>query len=136
MDVTIKVERKAAGREWSIDKLKDGEDDLDYPFKLESVELGVDEDGDPITSCVAVGDLFRTNKPNPPKGKNQVAVLEAIQTHACSGSSLPYVDGLKAGSDALDGVLPKYRKERAADAIQRLVDGGHLILEGGTLQIV
>lgn len=135
LDVTIQVDRKQTGRDWGIAKLKDGEDEVSYPFKLESVELGVDEDGDPITSCVAVGDLFRINKPNPPKGKNQVAVLEAIQTYAGSASSISYLEGLKAGSDALDGVLPKYRKERAADAIQRLVDGGHLILEGGALQI-
>lgn len=135
LDVTIKVERKVVGREWSIDKLKDGDDDVSYPFKLEGVTLGVDEDGDPITSCVAIGDVFRTCKPKPPTGKNQIAVLEAIRSHAGSTQSMVYEEGLTVGSEALD-VPAKYRKERAADAIQRLVDGGHLILEGGTLQLV
>lgn len=135
MDVTIKVERKVVGREWSIDKLKDGEDDISYPFKLEVVKLGVDEDSDPINSCVAVGDVFRTSKPKPPTGKNQIAVLEAIRMHAGSNLSVAYEEGLAVGLEALD-VPAKYRKERATDAIQRLLDGGHLILEGGTLQIV
>ncbi|MGV1015974.1 MAG: AAA family ATPase [Fluviibacter phosphoraccumulans] len=135
MDVTIKVERKVVGRVWSIDKLKDGDDDVSYPFKLELVTLGVDEDGDPITSCVAIGDMFRISKPKPPTGKNQIAVLEAIMTNAGSTLSMPYEVGLTVSSEALD-VPIKYRKERATDAIQRLVDGGHLILDGGTLQIV
>lgn len=135
LDVTILVERKQTGREWGVAKLKDGDDDVSYPFKLEVVELGVDEDGDLITSCVAIGDMFRTNKPKPPTGKNQIAVLEAIRTLAGKNLSVMYEDGLAAGSEALD-VPVKHRKERAADAIQRLVDAGHLILEGGTLQIV
>jgi hypothetical protein len=35
-------------------KQKDGEDGWQSQFKLEVVELGVDEDGDPVTSCVIV----------------------------------------------------------------------------------
>jgi hypothetical protein len=41
-------------REIVIEKMKDGEDGLRWPFKLEVVDLGIDEDGDPITSCVVV----------------------------------------------------------------------------------
>lgn len=41
-------------REIHLEKLKDGEDGLRWAFELETVELGFDEDGDPITSCVVV----------------------------------------------------------------------------------
>lgn len=136
MDVTIKVERKVVGREWSIDKLKDGEDDVSYPFKLEVVDLGVDADGDPINSCVAVGDTFRVNKPKPPTGKNQIPVLEAIKSYASGAGSIAYEEGLNAGCDALQGVASKHRKERAVSAIEGLIFGGHLIRNGATLEIV
>jgi hypothetical protein len=54
-DVQIEVLRHDDGRrEIVIEKMKDGEDGLRWPFKLEVVDLGIDEDGDPITSCVAV----------------------------------------------------------------------------------
>ena len=35
-------------------KVKDGEDGVVTPFRLEHVVLGTDEDGDEISSCVAV----------------------------------------------------------------------------------
>jgi len=34
--------------------MKDGDDGLKWGFRLELVTVGVDADGDPITSCVAV----------------------------------------------------------------------------------
>lgn len=37
-----------------VAKQRDGEDGLQFGFKLEVVEIGSDEDGDPVTSCVAV----------------------------------------------------------------------------------
>ena len=37
-----------------IEKMKDGEDGARYGFQLEVLQVGVDEDGDAITSCVAV----------------------------------------------------------------------------------
>lgn len=136
LDVAIEVKKTASGREWGIYKLKDAENGLYYPFKLEVVDLGVDEDGDSISSCVALGDLFRTSKPNPPTGKNQVAVLGAIKACAGDTSALTYADALKAGSDALVDVETKHRKERAAGAIDGLTKNGNLILNDGTLEIV
>jgi hypothetical protein len=35
-------------------KQRDGETGAEYPFRLKVVELGTDEDGDPVTSCVVV----------------------------------------------------------------------------------
>jgi KaiC/GvpD/RAD55 family RecA-like ATPase len=54
-DVQIEVLRHEDGhREIVIEKMKDGEDGLRWPFKLEVVDLGFDSDGDPISSCVAI----------------------------------------------------------------------------------
>lgn len=54
-DVQIEVLRHESGeREIIIEKMKDGEDGIRWGFKLEVVEVGIDYDGDIITSCVAV----------------------------------------------------------------------------------
>ena len=54
-DVQIEVLRHENGdREIIIEKMKDGEDGIRWGFKLEVVEVGIDYDGDIITSCVAV----------------------------------------------------------------------------------
>jgi hypothetical protein len=52
MDVVLEVVRDGDSREVRVRKQKDGDDDGAFPFVLKVVELGVDEDGDPITSCV------------------------------------------------------------------------------------
>lgn len=46
---------KRAIREISMIKLKDGEDGRRWRFVLPSIEIGQDQDGDPITSCVVRG---------------------------------------------------------------------------------
>ena len=59
-DVQIEVLRHDNGdREIVIEKMKDGEDGIRWGFKLETVLLGLDDDGDDITSCVAVEDDLR-----------------------------------------------------------------------------
>ena len=54
-DVQIEVLRHENGeREIIIEKMKDGEDGVRWGFKLEVIELGIDYDGDTVTSCVAI----------------------------------------------------------------------------------
>lgn len=52
LDAVIEVKRSGDDREWSVAKAKDGADGKGHPFILEVVNMGDDEDGDPITSCV------------------------------------------------------------------------------------
>jgi len=54
IETAIEVKRDLETNERSLHliKLKDGEDGLKLGFELQSVQLGVDDDGDPITSCV------------------------------------------------------------------------------------
>jgi hypothetical protein len=64
-DAQIEVLRYEDGsREIHIEKMKDGEDGLRWGFKLEVVDLGVDYDGDPVTSCVAIETDLPTRKPD------------------------------------------------------------------------
>lgn len=51
-DVELEITRKENDRAIKVTKLKDGEDGASMGFKLHTVTLGEDEDGDDITSCI------------------------------------------------------------------------------------
>jgi putative DNA primase/helicase len=124
LDAAIEVKRPASGREWHRAKVKDGEDGVTTPFRLEHVVLGTDEDGDEISSCVAVGDLFRATQPKTPSGKNQIAVYDALAHEFKSGETASKADVQKIAEGALSN-NPKFRT-RAKDALASLVEMGHL----------
>ena len=68
-------------REWQVYKSKDGEDGAVHPFLLEVVEVGTDDDGEPITSCIvapaeAASDSVRRVLPS--KSGNQRIIWEAL----------------------------------------------------------
>jgi hypothetical protein len=52
LDFMLTVERGDMGKSWRITKQKDGEDGEQFAFALQSVVVGVDDDGDDITSCI------------------------------------------------------------------------------------
>ncbi|MGL5422689.1 MAG: AAA family ATPase [Serratia fonticola] len=93
-DVEIEVVKDDQDRRMmKLTKQKDGIDSLEWPFALQTVELGFDEDGDPITSCVVVES---DAKPAPPQlarttatSKSGKAVMGYIQTHFAMGVNVP-----------------------------------------------
>ncbi|RCW79977.1 AAA family ATPase [Paracoccus lutimaris] len=62
LDGAIIVSRDGDNRKFKLDKVKDGEDGAYFGFKLETVILGTDEDGEDITSCVVVPADLPTGK--------------------------------------------------------------------------
>lgn len=66
-DVELEVLRSDELRSISVTKLKDGQDGTQIGFKLHTVILGEDEDGDDITSCI----VEYTNTGRATKGKGQ-----------------------------------------------------------------
>jgi hypothetical protein len=53
-DAELEVVRGATGRLLRLSKQKDGDDSMEWGFDLEVVKIGVDEDLEPITSCVVI----------------------------------------------------------------------------------
>jgi putative DNA primase/helicase len=51
LDAAIEVRREGGTRSFSLAKAKDGNDGIEHHFTLNVVDLGIDDDGDPITSC-------------------------------------------------------------------------------------
>lgn len=68
-DCCIEATRNGQQREWKAVKVKDGGGEGEkHPFRLAVVDLGADEDGDRITSCVALpdGEALQEEKPLSP----------------------------------------------------------------------
>jgi hypothetical protein len=84
-DCEVSIERNEDARVATITKLKDGDDGLQFGFKLVTVPVGHDEDGDPVSSCVVeeaeVSTL--TNSANREKrskmGDNERALMNTVQ---------------------------------------------------------
>lgn len=140
LDSVIEVSRQDDRREWRLNKSKDGEDGAAHPFRLDVVELGEDDEGYPITSCVieptkTAAETVR--KAAPPGGGNQRiawdALGELLRASNAFGQGLappsrPCVT-LAAALDAIGPRLPvepRRQRERAQLAITGLIGRGCL----------
>lgn len=93
VDAELEVTRdeETGARQIRTTKQKDGEDGLKWGFKLETVLLGFDDDGDEITSCVAVEDEIRTTASDDKKsvkrrGRLETHILEVMTTFPADAS--------------------------------------------------
>jgi len=126
LDVAIEVKGLEGVREWRISKSKDSDGSQKYSFELRQVPLGVDEDGDPVDSCVVkiASTLFA---PAPePKGKNQITVLNALKQLMGNSKTLSISETEKVAINTLEGIADKHRKARAREALEGLVKNGNL----------
>ena len=151
LDVVLEVTRDGDRREWKLFKAKDGEDGTAHPFRLDVVEIGFDEDGELMTSCVVEPEetpeqAFR--KALPPKAGNQRIVWDGLGDLLRKAGDVPPKDapaGIPPGRPAvrledavehLRGMLicePKRQTERTRTALQGLVARGLLVHLGGWL---
>lgn len=147
LDVAVEVSRNEDLREWKAHKVKDGEDGIPHPFRLDVVEVGVDEDGEEITSCVvepteAPADTVRAAKI--PGGGNMRIAWDRLgellrqSNHfgkASAPITRPCVELEAATTDIADRLTcdQKRRRERTQVAITGLVARGLIAHEGGWL---
>ncbi len=151
LDAAIEVRRDGDRREWVIAKSKDGEDGASHPFKLDVVELGIDEDEEIITSCIVhplEDSAERVKKEIPPKSGNQRIAWEVLGGEFRKGpffkpDGAPQILPLGKPWIMLEDAINKTRKrlvcdpkrqtERAQAAIMGLINRGLLCHEGGFL---
>lgn len=138
LDGAIEVERSGDSRCWSAAKVKDGEDGKKLAFKLHVLDLGRDSDGDAITSCAVGPDAGAIYRKPEPSGKHQKAALSAIRRAlgalasagkggAPQGAPCMIIEAAIAEvAPALVGVQKNRRTTRAREAVQGLIESGHL----------
>jgi len=112
--------------------MKDGEDGHAGSFELIIHQLRNDQYGAAITSCAVREQTYFPASAGTklPTGKNQITVLEALQSIEGS-DEWSDVEILKMAKSALGDVASKHRAARAKDTISSLVDGGYLQLNEG-----
>ena len=85
-DAAWEVSKSDTKRSVRLEKNKEGEEDISWDFLLEKIEIGRDEDGDPVTTCVAVVDDIaptvlaeKKSKGRKPLSGQKADVLESIK---------------------------------------------------------
>ena len=140
LDTVIEVSRTGDHREWKLNKAKDGKEGVMHSFRLEVIEVGTDEDGEPVTSCVVVPteDAVQTvRRALPPKSGNQRIIWDALGEIFRISSTFGEFGAppgrpcirLTEAIEAVRGKLPvepKRQTERTQSAITGLVGRGLL----------
>lgn len=111
-------------RAMRLSKMKDGEDGLEFHFKLKaSPSLGLDEDGEDITSChIEYCDApAKVEKVDPPKGVNERAVWDALRELAPDGLAVKTEDVITAAVAKIAEQRDAEGKDRRRQIIRRAV---------------
>jgi len=152
LDSAIEVTRTDDRRDWRIAKAKDGDDGQAHPFRLERVEIGEHDDGEPMTSCVVVADEHKGEfrRALPPKSGNMRVVWDALGEllreagdvrPADAPDRLPHgrpaitLDAAIAGTRERLACDAKRRTERAQQAFTGLQAKGLIAIDGGHVWI-
>jgi RecA-family ATPase len=144
-DVEIEITRLDNCRVARLSKAKDDNDNIEFGFSLEVVNIGTDEDGDVISSCVAVpAEIDRTtaSKTGRYLGAVQKLVMEVV------GEIAQYQSQNIEVKFVIEGVVERMpkpesdkrdtRKQKARRAIIDLSTGDDapLFVEGDVLSVV
>jgi hypothetical protein len=142
-DAELEVVRSPVGRLLRTSKQKDGADDLEWGFALETVELGLDEDGDPITSCVVVDAQVPTAKVLRTLGPKEMIVNEVVQEFAKAQSAgieitAVIAEAVRRMEAPADGKRDtrKQHARRALDSLCNGDDAPYWMHDDGTLEVV
>jgi hypothetical protein len=135
-DAELVVTRDGDDRSLEITKMKDGQDGTAFPFKLTTVAIGTDADGDVITSCV-VQHLdqapAKKREPKGPRAKHLWRVLNELMDLGGEGVT---VDNLiSAAIERSEGDIPARPSFTYRQSLTGLVGKGFAAIEGGVVRI-
>lgn len=136
-DVEIEVIRTKEYRAARVAKMKDGDDSGEFRFQLPIVELGENEDGDPITSCVV------SHLETPGGDGASTAGLKGLpaEVFAWATDAIDLVDGLTY-ADLIETCVSQMpaptepgkrdrRRDMVSRALDKLISEKKLLVERG-----
>ena len=147
LDGAIEVTATDTRKAWSVAKCKDDVTGDAHPFKLEIVPVGIDADGDEITSCVAVPDdsaeaIKQAKRPTLRSNQKiaNEALGEALRKSPHTGKEgaptgrpcIQYTDAVAIVAERIPADT-KHKTSRAKIAITGLVERGFLAMKGDWL---
>ena len=138
-DVELEVMRADDDRVLTVTKQKDGDDGGEFGFKLETVLVDFDMDGDEVTSCVVTHcDASGVRGRKRLKGVNQKLVMRVFEDLIGVGGEdverevLIQAVAAEMDFDAAAGKKDR-RREMAVKAIESIREVGLLVAEGAKL---
>ena len=151
VDAAIAVMRNGNGdaRTWRADKVKDGQDGAEHGFELVKFDLGTDDDGDALTSCVPVAtDLPSRTKQMTESQRQGIAAYriaceegEGLLDPAGEFTGLPleawrakfYEMSTADNAEAKKKAFQRVRKEMRADGLVTVLNDIYTVSEPSTL---
>jgi hypothetical protein len=128
-DAEIEVVREGDARALRLTKSKDGEDGLEWGFALEVVQVDIDEDMEPVTSCVVVESQVPVAGAGPARRLGPVekvvnGVLQEMAIAQTEGIEVPAVlaEAVSRMDKPADGKRDT-RRMRARRALEALCSG-------------
>lgn len=138
-DVEIEVQRHDDTRLAKVTKMKDGADGAEFGFKLVDVPIGIDEDGDVISSCVVEeAEIVHTAK------AEKHDIIESRILHATEelvGMTGRDADAALIVENVVESLLAPpegkkdTRREKVMKAVMALQEAGRLIAQKGRLSL-
>lgn len=115
-------------KSWILEKSKDGEDGKSFGFRLEVHVLGIDSDGDPVTSCTIERDHSSIFAKPEPSGSQQKLALKAVKQALAKSSNqkLTAEDCVTAIANTLTAIQSNKRNNRARQILSTLTANGFL----------
>lgn len=115
-------------KSWILEKSKDGEDGKSFGFRLVVHELGIDSDGDQITSCTVEHDHSLIFVKPEPSGSQQKLALKAVKQALTNSSNqkLTAEDCVTAIANTLTAIQSNKRNNRARQILSTLTANGFL----------
>lgn len=139
MDTVIEISRAGDVRTAKVTKQKGGPDGQEFGFKLLTVSVGVDEDGDDISSCVVehTAAMPQSERKQEVKGVNQRIVLRTLQkAFELTAEGMSTNDLAEAAAGELShnpNSTRDTRKQKCMGAIDSLLAANRIAKEGGLL---
>lgn len=135
VDCEIQISRCENDRAATVTKLKDGLDaEVEYPFRLNVVELGVDEDGDPVTSCV-VNHIAGKARPVIKNAVEKI-LLNVLDELVILTGPVPVNQLIEATIERLPATEKNdRRRQNAFKALERATADGVVVLENGMVNV-
>lgn len=141
-DVELEVLRSDELRSISVTKLKDGQDGANIGFKLHTVILGEDEDGDDITSCIV--EYTNTGRATKEKGtvvgpkERQILMVLNEVFGLGTDQKMPLPELIEAAAAQLAPPVDGKRDNRKRD-VTRCIDSlsakNYLFVEDGMVKL-
>lgn len=133
MDAELEVVRTGDVRVVRLTKSKDGRDGLFWGFALEIVHLGLDADGDEVTSCVVkeIEVQVTASASRPALSAKYKEVYDAVCDFVKDNEPIEHAITFLMGTNIYDTGSDKSKKGNYRRAVRRLVKDGYLFEHKG-----